>query len=267
MTNTTGVTPVQCKTCKQVGHARSSSVLCPYNLKWHRPPTSTPIIQEPVMNELEQQQQDISTVRCNTRGLIGHVCSNSSLCTRNPKRRRSPSPTPEQGTSTVRCSACGLTGHAHPNSRSCRLNPTLRHSPPPSPAPQVSKVSTQSTSSVRCASCHQLGHARSSNLLCPNNPKRRRLSPETVPESVPESVPEPEPMNHIPENRRHPAAFVEREQVTRHLMGRMDRTCPFCKAKLWVEVLDSLRLSIVVNVLMNTQLYSGKLTVDCNCYS
>ncbi|KAK3821918.1 MAG: hypothetical protein J3Q66DRAFT_262797, partial [Benniella sp.] len=37
---------------------------------------------------------------------------------------------------------------------------------------------------------------------------------------------------------RHPAAFVEIEQVTRHSMGRMDRTCPYCKAKLWVERLN-----------------------------
>lgn len=150
---------------------------------------------------------------------------------------------------SVLCASCNQPGHARSNSTLCLLNPKRRRiSPAPAPnlqepdLPEGHRISSigpelqeseQSMSSVQssaqCAACNLIGHARSTSKLCPLNPRRRPISVTPVLD-----LPEEDPLveNHSEENlpdglpedeypiQRHPAAFVEREQVERHSLGR-----------------------------------------------
>jgi hypothetical protein len=197
-------------------------------------------------------------VRCAVCGQTGHARSNSTLCPRNPKRRRATSPSPSlqlqelegegdkearasQASSSSQYATYKLTGNARSTSTLCSLNPKRRRIS--SHEPRL-KEPEQSTSSIHCSSCGLTGHARSSSTSCPLNTKQhRRTLPSPSPDLLEIDIQEnDQPENGLQEDdilmdQRHPAAFVEREQVGRHHLGRMDQTCPHCNAKLWVEVL------------------------------
>lgn len=155
-----------------------------------------------------------NTTSCASCGQTGHTRSNSKLCPLNPKRRRTSSPEPDQSTSPVRCSRCGQTGHARSNSASCPLN-TKRRRTIPALEPDQAEV----------------------DIIQENNQPAGSLQEDSQEDSLQDD--DLQGGGHpILEIWRHPAAFVEREQVTRYTLGRMDRTCPHCGAKLFVEVLQ-----------------------------
>lgn len=165
------------------------------------------------------------------------------------------------GRTPAQCGHCGLTGHSRVNSVLCPKNPKQPKRPrSPSPTPTLpippTKKQKQEQRLNQCVRCGLTGHARANSSLCPMNPKRPQrpcsssptpnppVPPAPVPVPVqrdlstdPEERPlSPEPEFCIPAGQRHKAAFVEREEVARYSMGRMDRTCPFCNARLWIEV-------------------------------
>lgn len=97
---------------------------------------------------------------------------------------------------------------------------------------------TVTVNQPRCSSCGQLGHARKTHRSCPYNPSNM---------VVDANMTDNNPISEHPQNHRYPARMFPSEfrpvanasenilADGRHYFGEMSATCPFCRAKTWID--------------------------------
>ena len=80
-----------------------------------------------------------------------------------------------------------------------------------------------------CASCGAPGHQRSTFAACPFN--RLNVEPEHGPQYHVACIPPFAPEHVMGRN----ICYTPRESYRRHVLPRMDRTCAYCGAQMWVD--------------------------------